>query len=251
MIEVFPHLSSWQLVGLVQNGQTEAFGDLYQRYAAAIRGYTRSRIPDRATADDITSETFYRALRSIGSITQQGSDVRAWLIVIARNLVRDHYKALTRTLDVPVSEFVEISDTDEGAEQILLRRERNAQLQQRIEKLSKDQRQCVTLRFMHERSVTETASAMGRRCEAVRALQHRAIRKLEELVTEDPDVQAHPVPTPSPSDGLDNGELPLTRSGTVRSPRRPSPLHGARREIRRAPRSTWRGACTGGPSVPR
>src|ERR1700712_92083 len=83
----------WALVHRAQQGDAEAFGQLYDHYVTLVHRYAYHRVGDRATAEDITSETFLRALRRIDSLTFQGRDVGAWLVTIARNIIFDHVKS--------------------------------------------------------------------------------------------------------------------------------------------------------------
>ena len=77
----------WELVHRAQEGDAEAFGELYDHYVTMVHRYVYHRVGDRATAEDFTSETFVRALRRIDSLSFQGRDVGAWLVTIARNIV--------------------------------------------------------------------------------------------------------------------------------------------------------------------
>ena len=62
--------------------------------------YVLFRVGDRELAEDVTSETFLRALRRIASVSYQGRDVGAWFVTIARNLVLDHVKSSRFRLEV-------------------------------------------------------------------------------------------------------------------------------------------------------
>jgi hypothetical protein len=77
----------WALVHQAQEGDAEAFGRLYDHYVTMVHRYVYHRLGDRATAEDVTSETFVRALRRIDSLSFQGRDVGAWLVTIARNII--------------------------------------------------------------------------------------------------------------------------------------------------------------------
>src|SRR4029079_9318640 len=81
------------LVERAQAGETEAFGRLYDHYSDTVYRYIYYRVGGKATAEDLTSETFLRALLRIGTFTWQGRDFGAWLVTIARNLVADHFKS--------------------------------------------------------------------------------------------------------------------------------------------------------------
>src|SRR3712207_9047524 len=78
----------WQLVKAAQEGDTDAFGVLYDQYVDMVFRYVLFRVGgDRAFAEDVTSETFLRALRSIGSVSYQGRDVGAQFVTTARHIV--------------------------------------------------------------------------------------------------------------------------------------------------------------------
>src|SRR5690242_10150014 len=81
------------LVELARGGDTEAFGMLYDHYHASIYRFIYYRVGTVAVAEDLTAETFFRALRSMATFRWQGKDFGAWLMTIARNLTADHFKA--------------------------------------------------------------------------------------------------------------------------------------------------------------
>jgi RNA polymerase sigma-70 factor (ECF subfamily) len=176
------HVEIWQLVTRAQEGDGEAFGQLYDRYFDTVFRYIYYRVNDRATAEDFTSETFLRALRRISGITYQGRDIGAWFITIARNIVLDHVKSARHRLEVTTSEVIEQKDKDPGPEAAVISSLTTEHLMRAVKKLGDDQRDCVVLRFMQGLSVSETAEIMGKNDGAIKALQHRAVRKLAELV---------------------------------------------------------------------
>src|SRR6185312_13752829 len=79
------------LVDLAQRGDSEAFGMLYERYVDVVYRYVR--VGSQQLAEDLTSETFLRALRRMDSFSWQGRDIAAWFITIARNLITDNAKS--------------------------------------------------------------------------------------------------------------------------------------------------------------
>ncbi|SNT56295.1 RNA polymerase sigma-70 factor, ECF subfamily [Actinacidiphila glaucinigra] len=79
------------LVERAQAGEREAFAALYDHYGDTVYRKVYYRVGGKATAEDLTSETFLCALRRIGTFTWQGRDFGAWLVTIARNLVSDHF----------------------------------------------------------------------------------------------------------------------------------------------------------------
>ena len=174
----------WELVRRAQEGDAEGFGLLYDRYVDVVFRYLHHRVGDRATAEDFTSETFVRALRRIDTLSFQGRDVGAWLVTIARNIVLDHVKSSRYRLEVSTADMRDADRATEGPEQAVLQRLTNAELMAGVQQLSDDQRECLVLRFLQGLSVAETAAAMGKKDGAIKALQHRAVRRLAALLPE-------------------------------------------------------------------
>jgi RNA polymerase sigma-70 factor (ECF subfamily) len=176
------HAETWQLVVAAQAGDGEAFGKLYDMYVDVVYRFVYFRVNDRGLAEDFTSETFLRALRRIGTITYQGRDIGAWLVTIARNIIFDHSKSARNRLEVTTGEFFESSESAPSPETAVLESLTSDTLIAGIKALNPEQRECVVLRFVQGLSVSETAAAMGKNDGAIKALQHRAIRKLGDLV---------------------------------------------------------------------
>ena len=174
----------WDLVRRAQDGDAEGFGLLYDRYVDVVFRFLLHRVGDRATAEDFTSETFVRALRRIDSLSFQGRDVGAWLVTIARNIVLDHVKSSRVRLEVSTADMRDADQATTGPEDAVLQSMAHGQLLAGVQQLSADQRECVTLRFLQGLSVAETAAAMGKKDGAVKALQHRAVRRLAALLPE-------------------------------------------------------------------
>ncbi|GAA1280365.1 sigma-70 family RNA polymerase sigma factor [Saccharothrix xinjiangensis] len=172
----------WDLVRAAQDGDTDAFGALYDRYVDVVYRYVLFRVGDRTLAEDVTSETFLRALRSIRSISYQGRDVGAWFVTIARNIVFDHVKSSRYRLEVTTAELTDNREVTHGPEDAVLTGATNAELLRCVGQLGDDQRECITLRFIQGLSVAETAARMGRNEGAIKALQHRAVRRLAQLL---------------------------------------------------------------------
>jgi RNA polymerase sigma-70 factor (TIGR02952 family) len=176
----------WTLVRAAQEGDSDAFGRLYDRYVDLVFRYAYHRVGDRALAEDLTSETFVRALRRLDSLTYQGRDVGAWLVTITRNLVLDHLKSSRHRMEVVTDDLQQADRATDGPEAAVLERLTNAALLRCVRQLGAEQQECVVLRFLQGLSVAETASIMGKNEGAIKALQHRAIRRLASLLPEDP-----------------------------------------------------------------
>lgn len=173
---------TWDLVRAAQEGDRSAFASLYDRYVDIVFRYVLFRVGDRELAEDVTSETFLRALRRITSVTYQGRDVGAWFVTIARNLVLDHVKSSRFRLEVATAEIDDSQRVESGPEQQVLSRATTSALLECVRQLGDDQRECIVLRFLQGLSVAETAAVMARNEGAVKALQHRAVRRLAQLL---------------------------------------------------------------------
>ena len=174
----------WDLVRQAQDGDAEAFGRLYDHYVTMVHRYVYHRVGDRTTAEDVTSETFVRALRRIDSLSFQGRDVGAWLVTIARNIILDHVKSSRFRLEVTTADMRDADRVTEGPEDAVVQALTNEQLLACIRQLGSEQQECISLRFLQGLSVAETAAVMGKKDGAIKALQHRAVRRLASLVPE-------------------------------------------------------------------
>jgi RNA polymerase sigma-70 factor (ECF subfamily) len=173
---------SWQLVYDVQNGNMSKFGAIYQHYAGSLLAYFLARGLDRATAEDLTSETFIRALRAIGTVSYQGKEIGAWLRTIARNLTVDHVKSGRYRHETLTADLLYLGHSTTSPEsQVLASFELN-DLSHHLRQLSDDQRKCLILRRVLGLSVSETAVALEKSTEAVKALLYRACRYLNAAV---------------------------------------------------------------------
>ncbi len=172
------------LVALAQQGDAEAFGMVYDSYVDQIYRYLYYRVGSRALAEDLTSETFLRALRRIDTFTYTGKDIGAWFTTIARNLVTDHVKSSRFKLEVCTADMRDADRADDGIEQEVLDRLENATLMEAVKQLKSEQQECIVLRFLQGLSVAETAEVMRRTEGAVKQLQLRAVRGLAKLLPE-------------------------------------------------------------------
>ena len=182
-----PATEVWTLVERAQAGESEAFGLIYDRYLDTVFRFVYFRVGNRQLAEDLTSDTFLRALKRIGSFTWQGRDLGAWLVTIARNLVADHFKSGRYRLEVTTGDVLDADREDRGPEgspeAAVVDHITNVALLTAVKQLNPEQQECIVLRFLQGFSVAETARAMGKNEGAIKALQYRAVRALARLLT--------------------------------------------------------------------
>ncbi|MEV5494833.1 sigma-70 family RNA polymerase sigma factor [Nonomuraea fuscirosea] len=174
------------LVMHAKNGCTQSFGTLYDRYVDLVYRYIYFRVGSHPLAEDLTSETFLRALRRIGDFTWQGRDFGAWLVTIARNLVTDHFKSGRYRLEVTTGEVIDVPlEGSHIPENAVVTAIINDRVLRAVRDLNPEQQECVVLRFLHGLSLAETALIMGKKSGAIKALQFRAVRSLARALKHD------------------------------------------------------------------
>ena len=163
-----------------QNGDSAAFSEIYRRCEPRVRRQLTGRVPS-SQVDDLVNETFLRAWRSLQQFRWQGTDPVAWVLVIARNLAADYWSLARNRRELAAEDpaiFAQTAPQQRGADDIVIDLVEAERLRDALRTLPPAQRQCLELRFLGERSVRETAVAMGRQDAAVRSLQLRALKSL-------------------------------------------------------------------------
>jgi RNA polymerase sigma-70 factor (ECF subfamily) len=172
------------LVELARTGDKEAFGLLYDHYQPSVYRFLYYRTRSQTLAEDLTSETFFRALRSMNGFRWQGKDFGAWLMTIARNLTMDHFKAGRTRLELTTEDMSPHDNAEEGPESAVLAGLTNEALLKALTELPTEQRECLIMRFLQGLSIAETAQALDRSDGAVKQLQLRGVRNLAKLLPE-------------------------------------------------------------------
>ena len=172
------------LVELARGGDKEAFGLLFDHYHGPVFRFLFYRTRSQVLAEDLASETFFRALRSMNGFRWQGKDFGAWLMTIARNLATDHFKAGRTRLELTTDDMGLHDDTTDGPETEVLTGLTNEALRDSLDALPDEQRDCLIMRFLQGMSIAETAAVLGRTDGAIKQLQLRGVRNLAKLVPE-------------------------------------------------------------------
>jgi RNA polymerase sigma-70 factor (ECF subfamily) len=159
-----------------QRGELEHFDPLYLLHVDAVYKYLYRRTLHKATAEDLTSTTFLKAIESVRSFdTARGSEFRGWLYRIARNALIDHYRRLRKTVDIESVWDLESFDdsTDVAAKAIDAKA-----LHEALQKLTPAQREIVLLRAWEGLSYKEIAALTGKTEGNAKVLFSRAISDL-------------------------------------------------------------------------
>ncbi|HEV2902020.1 MAG TPA: sigma-70 family RNA polymerase sigma factor [Gaiellaceae bacterium] len=170
------------LVERAQLGDRSALEELYLIHFDRIYSYLHMSVGSRHDAEDLTTQTFVKMLESIGRFRWRSVPFSAWLFRIAHNLAMDHFRARRRWQ--PEEEIPEPPGSEENsAEEQALASIGDASLLQLIARLSPEQRQVLTLKFVFRFSNGEAAAILEKTEGAVKSLQHRALVSLQKHVT--------------------------------------------------------------------
>jgi RNA polymerase sigma-70 factor (ECF subfamily) len=161
---------------LIEASQKDSrrFAELYERYFNRVYAFALTRTGNRAAAEDVTAETFRRALQNLTKFEWRDVPFSAWLFRIAANAAADLSRRAPRQTslnDLP-------DEQPQPWEARFIEVEERAQLFTLLKRLRKDQQKVIIMRFVQERSSREIAQAIGRSEAAVKALQFRALQNL-------------------------------------------------------------------------
>jgi RNA polymerase sigma-70 factor (ECF subfamily) len=169
------------LVERAQRGDRAALEELYLLHFDRIYSYLHMSVGSRHDAEDLTTQTFLRMLEAIGRFQWRSVPFSAWLFRIAHNLAMDHFRASRRWQpeeEIPEHVQGEVTSAEEQALAYL----GDTSMLILIERLSPEQRQVLTLKFVFRFSNREAAAILGKTEGAVKSLQHRALASLQKHV---------------------------------------------------------------------
>jgi RNA polymerase sigma-70 factor (ECF subfamily) len=157
----------------------EAFRSFYELTARPVRAYLARMTGDDRLADDLLQETYYRFLRA--NVAFSSDDHRRnYLFRIATNLVHDHRRK--PFMEVPAAAIAEVPDAAAAA-QAAERAARRLDLHRAMERLKPRERSMLWLAYAHGCSHEEIAAVLGLKTSSLKALLHRARRRLAGFMT--------------------------------------------------------------------
>jgi RNA polymerase sigma-70 factor, ECF subfamily len=173
-----------RLVERAQQGDRDSLEELYLIHFDRIYGYLHVSVGNKYDAEDLTTQTFLKMLESIGRFRWQSAPFSAWLFRIAHNLAMDHFRARRRWQpeeDVPEAPGSEEPSAELEAMQSIGRQS----MLELIERLSPEQQQVLTLKFVFNFPNADVATILGKTEGAIKSLQHRALASLQKQIAQD------------------------------------------------------------------
>ena len=167
---------------LTKAGQfnTRALTEIYDLYSPRLYRYAMRLLGDDCAAEDCVSETFSRFLKALQAGKGPRDYLQAYLFRTAHNLVVDHYRRQPLTEEL-TDDLPNVEDTENAAEHNLSQNRVRAALH----KLTEDQQQVVSLKFLEGWENDEIACALHKPVGAVKSLQHRALAQLQKFLLDE------------------------------------------------------------------
>ncbi len=162
------------------------FAEWYHDHRTSVYQYVRFRVASRETAEDVTSQVFFKALRAFDRYDPSRASPRTWLLRIARNAVTDHLRSLKRkgSLHVSLDRVPDLVANVPSQEERVLREERIQELLNATRTLKKSDQEILSLRYGAGLSNGEIAEQLEISTNAVAVRVHRALKRLRAAVEE-------------------------------------------------------------------
>ena len=172
--------------------EPEAFAKLYDKYHPQIFGYILKRVANLEIAQDVTSETFLKALKNLWKFRWKNISISSWFYRIANNEIANYFRknknystSLDKlleekgfepaTLHNPEAEFLE-------AQEELKKHQDFLKIQEKISQLPIRYQEVITLRFFEKKKIKEIAEILGKKEGTIKSLLSRGLEKLKNLV---------------------------------------------------------------------
>lgn len=156
------------------------FEEIYHQHFRDVYRFVLSLCRDKAVAEEITQETFYRALKSIDSFKGQ-CKIKVWLCQIAKNAYYTHLEKLKKLEPSQVPDRPSLDNTEEA----VMRKEEVFRIHKSLHCLQEPYKEVFTLRVFGELSFGEIIELYGKTESWARVTYHRAKQKMHTLLKEE------------------------------------------------------------------
>ncbi len=169
------------LLSRVADGDRDAFGDLYRRYARAVLGLALRRLGDRGRAEDAVQEAFMSIWRAARSYDRERGPGAPWLYAVARNAIADRGRArIEPPAELPDSAADSPGPADRAEQSWLAWRVHRA-----LEELPETERTVLELAYWSELSQSEISGFLGLPLGTVKTRTRSGLRRLAEELEEE------------------------------------------------------------------
>jgi len=177
-----PSRDEEQLTGDIRELDAQALAGVYDQYSEVVYKYVRYRLNDDGLAEDVAGEVFLSLLEAVRRGRGPRTNVKAWLIATAGHIVTDFIRRSYRRPTEAIRDEHPDSAPSPGDE--FDRREQSRSFREAYRRLTPEQQHVLALRFGDGLSLEETADAIKKNVNAVKALQFRAMQALQRTIGE-------------------------------------------------------------------
>ncbi len=170
-----------KLVAACQNGDSDAFGELYDLYIDVVYRYVYYRV-SREEVEDITENVFVRVWENIDKYTPGKHPFSSWMFRIAHNLVVDHYRFHRKHISLRERLPHHVNQSDDDPADWASQRLNQTQVRDALKELKEPYQQVLVLKFLSGFSNKEIAEVMERKEGNIRILQYRALKALRQIL---------------------------------------------------------------------
>jgi RNA polymerase sigma-70 factor (ECF subfamily) len=166
--------------------EPSALMQVYDYFYPEVYRYIRFRLHEDNIVEDLAAEVFLQFLEALNRRRGPDRNLRGWLLGTASNLVHDHLRRKYRRKELLLEDEldqtqVETQTPEHSWEVLSLKKD----VRMALQKLTPEQQHVLALRFADDRSLEETAQALGKKANAVKALQFRALASLRRHLSEE------------------------------------------------------------------
>ena len=177
-----PALADERLLVEAAQRDPAMFDALYELHFERVYAFVAYRVRDRATAEDLTSDVFHKALAHLSNYEWRGVPFAAWLFRIAANAITDHSKRAVREPSAPEDSRDRADNPSSASRDLsgpdLETVENRVRVFRLVGQLPEAQRHVVYQRFVEQRSIREIARQLRKTEGAIKQLQFRALQSL-------------------------------------------------------------------------
>lgn len=182
MTQNLTNLPDTILVDRVSQGETAAYGILYNRYLDPIYRFVFYQVANIAEAEDITEHIFYKTWQMLTKSRKKykSQKIRTLLYRVSQNVIIDHYRTQKRSM--PLDNGFGVSNPQPSTDTNGEGRQPSKQLTRAISKLEPKLQEVLTLRFVERLSHAETGEVLQLKPGQVRVLQYKGLKMVRELL---------------------------------------------------------------------
>lgn len=164
----------------------DLLNDWYHNGVTALYNYVAYRVGDATCANEIAAAACQRAFERIDQYDPRRGNLNAWIFGIARNLIRDHFRAQAgQPAPLSLEDLPPIAGRGKTPEEQTINAERFRTVVRLLDRLTEQEREVVALRYGSDFKYREIAAALDTSTDHVGVILHRALNKLRDALNEE------------------------------------------------------------------